>query len=239
MITSHDGFTLRDLWSHNEKHNEANGEDNRDGDDNNHSWNCGAEGETSDVAIQALRRRMARSCLATMFCSLGVPFLNMGDERWRTQRGNNNAYCQDNALSWMDWCDTNESAEMLEFVKRLVRFRRDHPEVRRTSHFTGKINKATGRPDVTWLDAQGEPMTHEAWHNKECCYFAAVLDAPAPLLLLFNASPESIECKLPSGSWRLMFDTASEPPFPVSSPEFSGTVRPEGRSMMCYVQAPA
>ncbi|NBO46783.1 MAG: glycogen debranching enzyme GlgX, partial [Actinobacteria bacterium] len=126
LLTSHDGFTLRDLWSYNHKHNEQNGEQNRDGDDNNHSWNCGIEGETPDVAVNALRRRLARSALATLFCSLGVPFLTMGDERWRTQGGNNNAYCQDNEVSWLDWAPADESTAMRSFVTQLLRFRRAH-----------------------------------------------------------------------------------------------------------------
>jgi glycogen operon protein len=237
MITSHDGFTLRDLWSHNQKHNEANGEDNRDGDDNNHGWNCGAEGETDDPAIKALRRRIARSCLATMFCSLGVPFLNMGDERWRTQRGNNNGYCQDNELSWMDWAPSPESATMLEFVKQLIRFRSDHPAVRRTSHFNGKVNKVTGHADITWLDAQGGPMSHDKWRSDDCRFFAARLDAKSPLLLLFNSSPDSIECKLPEGKWRTVFDTAAEPSFPANPPAISVAVTILGRTLMCLEQA--
>jgi glycogen operon protein len=236
MITSHDGFTLRDLWSHNQKHNEANGEENRDGDDNNHGWNCGVEGETDDPAIKALRRRIARSCLATMFCSLGVPFLNMGDERWRTQRGNNNGYCQDNELSWVDWAPSPESATMLEFVKQLVRFRSDHPAVRRTSHFNGKVSKVTGRADITWLDAQGGPMSHDKWRSNDCRFFAALLDAKAPLLLLFNSSPDSIECKLPDGKWRTVFDTATEPSFPANLPIVSAAVTILDRTLMCLEQ---
>jgi glycogen operon protein len=237
MITSHDGFTLRDLWSYNHKHNEDNGEENRDGDDNNHGWNCGVEGETDDPEIKALRRRIARSCLATMFCSLGVPFLNMGDERWRTQRGNNNGYCQDNDLSWMDWASSPESATMVEFVKQLIRFRCDHPAVRRTSHFTGKVSKVTGRADITWLDAQGEPMSHDKWHSENCRFFAAMLDAPAPLLLLFNSSPESIECKLPEGKWRTVFDTATEPSFAPNPPTVSTAVTILDRALMCFEKA--
>jgi glycogen operon protein len=172
-----------------------------------------------------------------MFCSLGVPFLNMGDERWRTQRGNNNGYCQDNELSWMDWAPSPESATMLEFVKQLVNFRSDHPAVRRTSHFNGKVSKVTGRADITWLDAQGGPMSHDKWRSDDCRFFAALLDAKAPLLLLFNSSPDRIECKLPDGKWRMVFDTATEPSFPTSPPVISATVTILDRTLMCLEQA--
>ncbi|OAI58088.1 glycogen debranching enzyme [Verrucomicrobiaceae bacterium SCGC AG-212-N21] len=236
MLTSHDGFTLRDLWGHNQKHNEANGEDNRDGDDNNHSWNAGVEGETNDESINAMRRRLARSCLATMFCSLGVPFLTMGDERWRTQRGNNNAYCQDNEISWVDWSATEDSAALLDFTSKLVRFRATHRELRRTAHFTGKLSSATGRPDLAWLDEKGAPMTHEKWHSEKSRFFAAVLDAKPPLLLLFNASLEDIECKLPAGKWRCVFDTAAEPSFPIEPTIVSGSQTSAGRSVICFEQ---
>lgn len=234
MLTSHDGFTLRDLWSYNEKHNEANGEQNRDGDGNNHGWNCGVEGETDDAAINTLRRRIARSTLATMFCSLGVPFLTMGDERWRTQGGNNNGYCQDNELSWMDWTRTQESDTMLDFVKQLVHFRSKHPSLRRKTHFTGKVGEDTGRPDIAWFDAAGEDMTHEKWHSEDTRFFAAQMDGTPPLLLLFNASLDSLECKLPPGAWFPVFDTATEPSFPVKPQPITGTLNCSGRSVMCF-----
>lgn len=234
MLTSHDGFTLRDLWSYNHKHNEANGEGNRDGDDNNHSWNCGIEGETEDAEINALRRRIARSCIATMFCSLGVPFITMGDERWRTQRGNNNGYCQDSDLSWLEWGRTQESDVMLDFVKQLIAFRRKHPALRRRAHFTGKVSEVTGRPDIGWFDAAGEEMTHDKWHSEDCRFFAALIDGSAPLLLLFNASLESVECSLPGGAWFPIFDTAAEPSFPASPQPITGKLTAAGRSVMCY-----
>jgi isoamylase len=234
MLTSHDGFTLRDLWSHNEKHNEANGENNRDGDDNNHSWNCGIEGETDDAKINGLRRRMARSCLATMFCSLGVPFLTMGDERWRTQGGNNNAYCQDNETSWVNWTETKDSKAMLKFVKQLVVFRQSRPELRRKAYFNGKVNKETGRADVTWHDAQGEPMTHEKWHSPDCTYFAAIVDGAPPLLFLFSGCPADTKCKLPLGTWRTVFDTAAEPAFPAAGETATGSVTIPARTVLCY-----
>jgi isoamylase len=233
MLTSHDGFTLRDLWSHHQKHNEANGENNRDGDDNNHGWNAGVEGETDDAAINAMRRRLARSALATMFCSLGVPFLTMGDERWRTQRGNNNAYCQDNEISWVDWSPSHEGESMHEFVKQLMLFRRTRRELRRTTHFTGKLSPATGRPDITWIDEKGAPMTHERWHSEKCHFFGAVVDARDPLLLLFNGSLEDLDCKLPLGMWRCIFDTAAEPSFPSDPAIVTASRSIAGRSVVC------
>ncbi|MFZ4764852.1 MAG: glycogen debranching enzyme GlgX, partial [Roseimicrobium sp.] len=202
-----------DLWSYNHKHNEQNGENNRDGDDNNHSWNCGVEGETTDATVNALRRRLTRSALATLFCSLGVPFLTMGDERWRTQGGNNNAYCQDNEVSWLHWESTAESASMLAFVKQLIDFRRAHPELRRRTYFSGVVDAATGYADVTWLNAKGEPMTHEQWHCGDCQFFAARICGAPALLLLFNASASPVTCTLPPGDWRVVFDTALEPSF--------------------------
>lgn len=236
MLTSHDGFTLRDLWSYNGKHNDANGEGNRDGDDNNHSWNCGVEGETEDESINALRRKIARSCLATMFCSLGVPFLTMGDERWRTQRGNNNGYCQDNELSWLDWSASPESSTMLEFMKRLIRFRQTHPGFRRHAHFSGKVNETTGHPDIAWFDQDGEPMDHDKWHSEESRFFAARVDGGIPVLVLFHAGMEEIDCTLPKGAWFPIFDTAAEPPFPAQPQPVTGGIKVSGRSVMCFEQ---
>jgi isoamylase len=200
MLTCHDGFTLRDLWSYNNKHNDANQENNRDGEGNNHSWNCGVEGETTDAEVLATRRKLARACYATLFCSLGVPFMVMGDERWRTQQGNNNAYCQDNAISWLDWSANDDADAMFDFTKRMIRFRQQHPALHRSKHFTGEINQKPGsstrswfdwlthftgekpaiinRPDVEWLDANGKKLVHEEWHNPHRRFFAAILDAP-------------------------------------------------------------
>lgn len=217
FITSHDGFTLRDLWSYNEKHNIANGEDNRDGDGNNHSWNCGVEGDTEDEAILALRLRLTRAMLATTMCSLGVPFINAGDERWRTQQGNNNAYCQDNEISWVDWQSNPAQQSVLTFMQEMAAFRRQHPVLRRASFFNGALNPFTGRPDVAWYDQLGLPMTHESWHDPAAHFFAGLFDAldgePAPLLLLFNGLAETVSFPLPEGEWMPVFDTANEASF--------------------------
>lgn len=222
FITSHDGFTLRDLWSYNHKHNEENLEGGRDGDDQNHSWNCGVEGETTDVKIKAMRRGLVRASLATMFCSLGVPFLTMGDERWRTQRGNNNAYCQDGELSWLDWSKPDDVSAMIEFTRRMIIFRRDHPELRRSWHFTGASDPFTGRRDIDWLDENGGPMSHHKWHDPTRKFFAASIDlgVRGAMLLLFNASGSVVEFVLPAGEWRRKFDTSLEDSFEaVDSPE--------------------
>ncbi|CAN5790507.1 glycogen debranching protein GlgX [soil metagenome] len=221
FITSHDGFPLRDLWTYNEKHNEANGEENRDGESNNEGWNCGVEGETVDAAIVATRHRIVRSCMASMFCSMGVPFITMGDERWRTQGGNNNAYCQDNEISWFDWSLNAEAGKMLHFVKQLAQFRRENPVLTRSQYFNGKIDPITARPDVLWVDASGEPLTHEKWNGMKLGFFATLIDGGTceegvvhvPLLFLFNGSNDDISFPMPGPGWRLKFDTSLEPCF--------------------------
>ncbi len=214
FITSHDGFTLRDLWSYNQKHNEANGEGNRDGDDNNHSWNSGREGATKDPLIAAMRRRLTRSTLSTMFLSLGVPFLLAGDERWRTQGGNNNGYCQDNEISWLDWNSDPDTDSMLDFTRSLIRFRRSQSVIHKHRHFTGEINPTTGQPDISWFNFEGLPLDHEEWHHPETRFFVARMEAnDGPLLILFNSSDSDITFPLPEGSWKRVMDTALEPAF--------------------------
>ncbi len=246
FLTSHDGFTLRDVLSYHDKHNEANGEDNRDGDNQNHSWNCGVEGETKDDAVLALRRKIARSMLATLFCSLGVPFLNAGDERWRTQGGNNNAYCQDNEISWIDWSESAESRAFQSFVARLVLFRKAHPVLRRALHFDGRIDSVTGKADISWFDAVGEPMSHETWHTPDTAFFAALINEAGrgetmngqkSLLFLSNTSPQVISFPLPEGNWLLAFDTSREISFvdKVSSMNVDESFECDARSVACLV----
>src|SRR5581483_7513646 len=164
FITAHDGFTLRDLVSYNQKHNEANGEDNRDGTDDNRSWNCGAEGPTDEPGVRALRARQQRNFLATLFLSQGVPMLLGGDEIGRTQGGNNNAWCQDNEISWFDW--ETADAELLEFVRRLIALRAAHPVFRRSSFLTGGSGES-GLPDVWWFRPDGRRMTQRDWTAAE------------------------------------------------------------------------
>src|SRR5207248_1069956 len=161
--TCHDGFTLSDLVSYNEKHNAANGEDNRDGESYNRSWNCGAEGPTDDPEIVALRERQERNFLATLLLSQGVPMLLGGDELARTQRGNNNSYCQDNELSWFDWSLDEREERLLEFTRRLIHFRRTHPVFRRSQFLTGREQLGSGLPDSWWFRPDGRKMAQRDW----------------------------------------------------------------------------
>lgn len=216
FITSHDGFTLLDLVSYHHKHNEANREDNRDGDDHNHSMNCGVEGPSEDPVVKSTRARLRRAFIATLALSTGVPFINAGDERGRTQRGNNNAYCQDNDISWLDWsvCDD----EMLDFTRRVFALRRSRATLQRTAFFDGKLNPQTGLADVLWLEGDGSLLCHEEWHAADRRRFGALRDGIAgepPLLLLFNSGGHCCDFKLPGDEktvWRVLLDTAEEAP---------------------------
>ncbi|MEP6563052.1 MAG: alpha-amylase family glycosyl hydrolase, partial [Nakamurella sp.] len=175
FVTAHDGFTLRDLVSYDHKHNEANGEDNRDGTDNNRSWNYGTEGETDDPAIIALRTRQARNIAATLLLSTGTPMITMGDELWRTQRGNNNAYCQDNEISWLDWDLPTQGTDgkvptaaqdMLAFFRRTLAIRSEAPALRQGEFFDGRAaGSGDGIPDLVWFNPCGELMTDEDWFD--------------------------------------------------------------------------
>jgi isoamylase len=225
FVTCHDGFTLHDLVSYNRKHNEANGEDNRDGEDHNLSWNCGEEGPTDNGHIRDLRARQKRSLLATLFFSQGIPMLTAGDERGRSQQGNNNAYCQDNELSWLDWSLDSERRTLLTFVQRLIRLRRQHPALRRRQFFRGHHVNGGRVKDLTWLRPDGMEMTDNDWHQP----FGRVLgmfvagDAfeeydergsriqDSDLILLFNAHHAPIDFRLPAEPlhtrWAVLVDT--------------------------------
>lgn len=214
FLTSHDGFTLLDLVSYASKHNEANGEQNRDGDNANHSVSCGVEGPTKDAGVLKLRARLRRSLLATLMTSIGVPFLNAGDERGRTQKGNNNAYCQDNDLSWMDWAFCDE--EMLDFTKQMIALRKRQSSLRRTQYFDGMVNPATGLADVTWLEGDASLLCHEEWHDPKRAFFGALLDGAPSLLLLFNRGELPQNFLLPGSGetvWSVVFDTSLVPGF--------------------------
>lgn len=165
FLTAHDGFTLRDLVSYNEKHNLANGEENRDGESHNRSWNCGIEGETDDAEVLQLRERQQRNMLSTLMLSQGIPMIVMGDEMGRTQSGNNNAYCQDNELSWLDWdlCDRNK--DLLNFTRELIHFRQEHPVFRRQRWFQGQAIHGSSVSDIAWFNLDGNDMTEEQWCN--------------------------------------------------------------------------
>jgi glycogen operon protein len=225
FVTAHDGFTLRDLVSYEQKRNEANGEDNRDGESYNRSWNCGVEGTTDDPEVLALRARQQRNLLTTLFLSQGVPMLLAGDEVGRTQQGNNNAYCQDNELSWFDWSSIDE--DLLAFTAALVALRRDHPVFRRRRWFQGRPLRGT--PDIVWLRPDGTEMTEADWREgHETCVGmflnGEAIASPGPrgehvvddsFLVLINASPEPRKWAI-SGRWgerwRLVLDTTDGPP---------------------------
>jgi len=214
FLTAHDGFTLNDLVSYNERHNEANLENNSDGMSNNISWNCGVEGPTDDAAVRELRRRQMRNMLATLFFSQGVPMLQAGDEFARSQRGNNNAYCQDNEISWVDWRLRDANPDLLQFVQRLAQLRRDHAEFRRDTFLKGSASRA-GVKDVIWLHAGGTEMGQEDWQRREfrtLGVWFAKREAAGWLLLLLNAGDCAQEFCLPAtvvdGAWQCRFDTA-------------------------------
>jgi glycogen operon protein len=225
FVTAHDGFTLRDLVSYNEKHNQANGEESRDGTDDNRSWNCGVEGDSDDPAVRELRNRQRRNFLATLFVSQGCPMLLSGDELGRTHRGNNNAYCQDNEISWIDWASAD--AELLGFTRRLIALRARHRVLQRQRHLTGEV-VGRGRKDVRWLRRNAAEMVDGDWADHERWSLAMVLDGGLitirtptgepltddTLAVLLHASDEPCDWYLPPpapGRW------SSTPPPPARS----------------------
>lgn len=230
FVTAHDGFTMRDLVSYNEKHNEANGEGGADGDSHNRSWNCGAEGPTDDPSINALRARQHRNFLTTMIFSQGVPMICHGDEMGRTQGGNNNSYCQDNEISWMDWDLDEERKALLSFTARLLRLRRDHPVMRRRRFFKGAAQRG-GESDlleVEWFSPDGSHMTEEQWgqpwaRSTMVFYNGSAIQEPDrqgreivddDFLLLLNAAPEPVDFVLPSSvygtTWITVVNTGDD-----------------------------
>jgi isoamylase len=228
FVTCHDGFTLTDLISYNRKHNEANGEDGADGSNDNRSWNCGAEGPTSDPAVRELRTRQRLNFLATLLTSQGVPMLLAGDELGRTQRGNNNAYCQDNETSWVDWHMAEDETSLLEFARGVAELRRNHPVFRRRRFFTGPADGAMGRPgDIAWFTPSGREMTDADWkigYAKAMGVFlnGDAITEPDPrgervrdetFLLLFSADSQPAWFTLPAEDfghrWELVLDTGA------------------------------
>lgn len=223
FVTAHDGFTMRDLVTYNDKHNEANGEDNNDGESHNRSWNCGAEGETDDPEINSLRKRQIKNFIATLFLSQGVPMLLAGDEIGRTQKGNNNAYCQDNEISWLDW--ENMDLELLEFTRKMISLRKSHPVFCRTRWFKGSPVKGDELEDIDWFSPDGTEMTEENWshdyakslgvflngHGINAHTFNGKLITDDNFYIIFNAHYDAIEFKLPArygGKWSKVIDTA-------------------------------
>jgi len=215
FVTAHDGFTLRDLVSYDRKHNEANGEDNRDGTDNNRSWNHGAEGETDDEGIVALRRRQAANLMATLCLSNGVPMITAGDERGRTQRGNNNAYSQDNEVSWIDWRPDDAWLDVYEITKTALRLRREHPALRQRHWFEGRPAIRGGPKDLAWLHPSGREMTGDDWHDEHLAVVSmfvsgAPLRSPGPrgeqqvdksFLIYLNSGHKPARLEIPEQTW--------------------------------------
>ncbi len=240
FITAHDGFTLNDLVSYNEKHNEANGENNRDGTDDNASWNCGVEGPTTDPAILELRERQKRNFLALLFLSQGVPMLCGGDEIGRTQQGNNNAYCQDNEISWFNWTLDRAQLDLLDFVKRLIALRKQQPVLRRRRFFQGRHIRGSEVKDLSWFKPDGKEMTDEDWNAGYARSLGLRLAGDAiaerdekgrpisgaTLLILLNSSHTPLAFTLPAHKrgirWRPLLDTASLPDAEASGNLFKG-----------------
>ncbi|HTH17420.1 MAG TPA: glycogen debranching enzyme GlgX, partial [Magnetospirillum sp.] len=228
FVTCHDGFTMADLVSYDRKHNDANGEGNRDGSDANYSWNCGHEGPTKDKRVHALRRQQMRNMLATLLLSQGVPMLLAGDEFARSQGGNNNAYCQDNEVGWIDW--NNIDADMLDFVRALIRLRRLHPVFRRPRFFKGQRLPGSVLKDITWVTPEGREMTHADWTlpyarslgfilGGESCLVdssTGIEESDDTFMVLLNAYTETIFYTLPPAqlgkSWDVVIDTARPQP---------------------------
>jgi glycogen operon protein len=226
FITCHDGFTLEDLVSYDQKHNEANGEDNRDGANDNLSWNCGVEGPTDDPKVLDLRGKKKRSMLATLLLSQGVPMLLAGDEMGQTQRGNNNAYCQDNEITWLDWNLNDHQSELLRFTQRVTQVLMEEPVFQRRRFFHGRAIEGQGAPDIAWLNPDGKPMAADAWssgfvrslgvqmhgENIDIDEHGEVINGDT-ILMLFNADHENtIDFTLPPGGdaagWELQLATA-------------------------------
>ena len=223
FITAHDGFTLADTVAYNDKHNDANGEDGKDGHSDNRSWNCGAEGPTDDPTINALRARQIRNFLGTLLLSQGTPMVLAGDEFARTQGGNNNAYCQDNEVSWIDWAQAEKNAPLTDFFRKLLWLRGKYPILRRSRFFTGAVNEAIDVRDVTWIDANGSEMKPEQWDDCNTKCFGMLMDGraqetgitrrggDATLLLVFNGAANLVEFILPpcyeAQGWMRLIDT--------------------------------
>ncbi|MGC8495439.1 MAG: glycogen debranching protein GlgX, partial [Syntrophobacteraceae bacterium] len=237
FVTAHDGFCLRDLVSYDHKHNEANLDDNKDGSDNNMSWNCGAEGPTEDEEINSLRERQQKNFLATLLLSQGVPMILAGDESSQTRGGNNNTYCQDNEISWMHWDMDETQRSILKFTRSLIQFRKEHPVFRRRSFFRGRSMRDPNLQDLAWFRPDGKEMTREDWANPVARCLGMVLAGDVisefddrgnsisddTMLLLINAHWEPISFVMPPSRvaekwdsfeavWRLEFDTAAEGP---------------------------
>jgi glycogen operon protein len=250
FVTAHDGFTLRDLVSYNDKHNEANGEENRDGSDDNASWNCGAEGATTDPAVLALRDRQQRNLLATLLVSQGVPMITAGDEMGKTQGGNNNAYCQDNELSWIDWALDDRRRALLGFTRRLIRMRLEQPVLQRRKFFRGDHLWDSSLKDLAWFRPDGTEMIQEDWRKPFARAVAFLLGGDTidtldergerivgdTLLVLLNAHHEPVTYRLPEvewgHEWEILVDTAGATDMKRDLVEARGAIPVEARSLV-------
>jgi glycogen operon protein len=238
FITSHDGFTMSDLVSFKEKHNDANGENNCDGDNHNISDNYGAEGPTRKKAINTIRTRQVKNMLSTLMLSQGVPMLVSGDETRRTQKGNNNAYCQDTDVSWFDWRLVEKNADMIRFVQSLVKFRRQQPTVRRKTYLTGAPDDGRMIPDVSWFAPDGTQLDWGQHELAMVAYIAAPSRTDDPeglgrdMVLMFNSTGQIREFAMPEFGrgmrWNLFIDTAAESPEDIY-PDVDGPMPPSGR----------
>jgi isoamylase len=251
FVCAHDGFTLNDLVSYNDKHNDANGEENKDGSSDNRSWNCGVEGPTEDPAILALRERQKRNLLAMLLFSQGTPMLLAGDELGRTQQGNNNAYCQDNEISWLDWQPDENGQTLLKFTQQLCALRHKYPILRRNRFLTGAFDEELEVKDVTWINASGAEMQQSDWNDGLMRCFGMLIDGrarptglrqrgtEATLLIALNSHHDLVEFTLPTaagnGAWKLLLDTDVA----LITPEFNGAPGDSygvtGRSLALFV----
>ena len=252
FVTAHDGFTLTDLVGYNEKHNELNGDENRDGDNNNQSWNCGVEGPTDDPQINALRDRQRRNFLTTLFLSQGVPMLCGGDEWGRTQNGNNNAYCQDNEISWFDWERNEQQNQLFEFTRELIYLRKEHPVFRRPKFLKGRRIPKSDIRDVTWFNPGGNQMSDSEWTSPFVRCLGMLLSGDATdvlnfegepirdntFLLLINANYEPISFVLPGQEyieWQLMLDTTDPNGFLADPKKFASGDDVDLGGRACYL----
>jgi isoamylase len=247
FLCAHDGFTLHDLVSYNEKHNEANGEDNRDGEDHNRSWNCGAEGETDDAAVNSLRNLQKRNFLATLFLSQGVPMIVAGDELGKTQKGNNNAYCQDNEISWIDWEHADQA--LLQFTQRVIALKKAHPSFCRRRWFQGQPIKGSELHDIAWFLPEGGLMEEHNWNEDFAKSLGVFLNGQGlhsvgmkgekiiddSFYIIFNAYHDHLDYVLPSteyaAAWQILLDTANDQESAAVYPA-SSTIDVAGRSVV-------
>lgn len=253
FVTAHDGFTLHDLVSYNDKHNEANGEDNKDGHSDNRSWNCGVEGPTEDPDVLALRQRQMRNILATLLLAQGTPMILAGDEFGRSQKGNNNAYCQDNEISWLDWDVGEAGRSLMRFTQRLAALRHTYPILRRTRFLTGAFNEELGVKDVTWINPNGQEMQPTEWESDltKCC--GMLIDGraqvtgirkrgqDATVLLIVNSYHDVVSFTLPetpdASGWQLLVDTHIPDTDDLGRFDFGDQYQVTGRSLLLFLRA--